>query len=297
MSKVIKIKESEVFGVIAQIINEQSASEIKVTASGELGTYPEFSGLKTLLAQLKNNVQKALRGNIPYVIKSNEALGTILPKKVGGTLSLTVTLIPSEESKRHWYFDGSAGIYSYINTTSISAVNAKVRMSVMDKAQAGFVGSSPIEIYPNTFGLSSFTNLNPTEPNKQYSIILKFLVGLRPGGFYEVGDEEPDTQKQPNQDSKLKNVEELKEGDSFYAIRSTDNQTYKLVIGKLMQNYNGFPAVFITGPGNYEGKKLDGTAPYNLVPSTEKPGELTGNTEMGSFRIISNAEAIKMTSV
>jgi hypothetical protein len=297
MSKVIKIKESEVFGVITQIINEQSASEIKVTASGELGTYPEFGGLKTLLAQLKNNVQKALRGNIPYVIKSNEALGTILPRKVGGTLSLTVTLIPSEESKRHWYFDGSAGIYSYINTTSISAVNAKVRMSVMDKAQAGFVGSSPIEIYPNTFGLSSFTNLNPAEPNKQYSIILKFLVGLRPGGFYEVGDEEPDAQTQPKQDSKPKDVKSLKEGDSFYAIRSTDNQKYKLVIGKLMPNYNGFPAVFITGPGTYQGEKLDGTAPYDLVPSTEKPGELTGNTEMGSFKLIPNAEEIKMTSV
>jgi hypothetical protein len=249
------------------------------------------------LAQLKNNVQKALRGNIPYVIKSNEALGTILPRKVGGTLSLTVTLIPSEESKRHWYFDGSAGIYSYINTTSISAVNAKVRMSVMDKAQAGFVGSSPIEIYPNTFGLSSFTNLNPAEPNKQYSIILKFLVGLRPGGFYEVGDEEPDAQTQPKQDSKPKDVKSLKEGDSFYAIRSTDNQKYKLVIGKLMPNYNGFPAVFITGPGTYQGEKLDGTAPYDLVPSTEKPGELTGNTEMGSFKLIPNAEEIKMTSV
>ena len=285
MSKVIKIKESEVFDMITQIINEQSASEIKVTASGELGTYPEFSGLKKLLAQLRNNVQKALRGNIPYVIKSNEALGTILPRKVGGALSLTVTLIPSEESKRHWYFDGSAGIYSYINTTSISSVNAKVRMSVMDKAQAGFVGSSPIEIYPNTFGLSSFTNLNPTEPNKQYSIILKFLVGLRPGGFYEVGDEDP---TQPNQDTKLKNIESIKEGDILYAIRSIDNQKYKLQFAPFKEGYDGF-GVYITGPGTYEGKKLDGTVSYDLRVYSNKPDELQGNTEMGSFRLISYA--------
>jgi hypothetical protein len=286
MSKLIKIKESEVFRVITKIINEEVVGEIKVTATNDLGTHPEFKGLKTLLAQLKSNVQTALRGKLPYRIKSNGDDGTVRPIKQGNALGLEVTLIPCEPSKRDWFFDGAAAIYTYINTTSFSLVEGKVRMAAMDKAKNSFIGSQPQELYPNHIGLGKFTGLNTVEPDKKYQLILKFLVGSRPGGFYDVDDDEIDTQKKSNQGSALKNVESMKEGFVLYAIRSTDNQKYKLVIGKLMQNYNGFPAVYITGPGTYEGKKLDGTAPYDLVPSTENPLELHGNTEMGSFKLI-----------
>lgn len=190
MKKVIKIKESEVFGMITKIINEQSVGEIKVRASSDLGTHPNFDGLKTLLSQLKNNVQAALRGKIPYRIKSNENDGTVRPMRQGNTLMLEVTLIPSEEAKRDYFFDGAAGIYSYINTTSISLVEGKVRMAAMDKARASFIGSKPQELSPNHIWLSKFTGLNTLSPEKVYQLMLKFVCGPRPGGFYDVSDEE-----------------------------------------------------------------------------------------------------------
>lgn len=190
MSKLIKIKESEVFRVITKIINEEVVGEIKVTATNDLGTHPEFKGLKTLLAQLKSNVQTALRGKLPYRIKSNGDDGTVRPIKQGNALGLEVTLIPCELSKRDWFFDGAAAIYTYINTTSFSLVEGKVRMAAMDKAKNSFIGSQPQELYPNHIGLGKFTGLNTVEPDKKYQLILKFLVGSRPGGFYDVDDEE-----------------------------------------------------------------------------------------------------------
>ena len=195
MSKVIKIKESEVFDVITKIISEQAGNEIKVSATSDLGSHPDFTGVKSLLVQLRKNVETALRGKTPYRIKTNSEQGTVAPTKQGNALRLEVTLIPCEESKRHWFFDGAAAIYSYVNTTSISLVDSKVRMAVMDKAQANFIGVQPQELYPNHIGLGKFTGLNPQSPEKVYQLILKFLVGSRPGGFYEVGDDEDASKK------------------------------------------------------------------------------------------------------
>lgn len=198
MRKVIKIKESKVLDVIAKIISEEAVGEIKVTASSDLGTHPEFKGLKSLLAQLKTNVQSALRGKIPYRVKTTAELGTVVPKKQGGALVLEVTLVPSEEANRHWFFDGAAAIYTYINTTSFSAVEGKVRTAAYEKATASFIGTQPQEAYPNHIGLSKFTGLNTLEPEKVYQLILKFYVGKRPGGFYDVGDDETETKQDAN---------------------------------------------------------------------------------------------------
>ena len=190
MRKVIKIKESEVLDVITKIISEETVGEIKVSATSDLGTHPDFTGVKTLLVELRKNVESALRGRTPYMIKTSSTDGTVKPTKQGNALRLEVTLVPCEDSKRHWFFDGSAAIYSYINTTSISLVDQKVRNAVMDKALNDFVGTKPQELYPNHIGLSKFTGLNTLSPEKSYKLILKFLVGTRPGGFYEVGDDE-----------------------------------------------------------------------------------------------------------
>jgi hypothetical protein len=56
----------------------------------------------------------------------------------------------------------------------------------------------PQEAYPNHIGLGKFTGLNTLEPEKVYKLILKFVVGKRPGGFYDVEDEEPGVEKQAN---------------------------------------------------------------------------------------------------
>jgi hypothetical protein len=199
MSKVIKIKESAVLNLITKIITEEVGGEIKVTASSDLGTHPEFKGLKSLLAQLKTNVERALRGKTSYRIKTTSDMGTVVPKKQGNALVLEVTLIPCEEEKRHWFFDGSAAIYSYVNTTSFSETEGKVRTAAMEKATASFIGVQPQEAYPNHIGLGKFTGLNTLEPEKVYKLILKFVVGKRPGGFYDVEDEEPGVEKLANE--------------------------------------------------------------------------------------------------
>ena len=105
MSKVIKIKESAVLNLITKIITEEVGGEIKVTASSDLGTHPEFKGLKSLLAQLKTNVERALRGKTSYRIKTTSDMGTVVPKKQGNALVLEVTLIPCEEEKRRFEKD------------------------------------------------------------------------------------------------------------------------------------------------------------------------------------------------
>lgn len=193
MSKILKIKETAVLDVIKKIINEQATSEITITASNDLGTHPDFSGLKQLLIELKTNVQNALRGATPYRIKTSADVGTTRPSKKGNELTLSVTLVPSEEAKRHWFFEGSAAIYSYVNTTSFTSVASKVRMKAMEKARASFAGSQPQELYPNHITLKNFTGLNSVEPTKEYKIMLAYLTGSRPEGFYDVGDEQKPT--------------------------------------------------------------------------------------------------------
>ena len=182
----------------------QNNEEITITAISEIGTYPEFKGLTILLDQLKENVVYALTGKTPYRIKSNIDDGTVKASKKGNKLMLEVTLIPCEESERHYFFDGAAGIYSYINTTSFSSVEGKVRKAVMEKANVSFSGTQPQEAYPNHIKLKDFTNLNTVEPNKEYKLILKFLVGKRPGGYFIVRDE-----KEEEIDRKIFNENQL----------------------------------------------------------------------------------------
>lgn len=300
MKKVIKINESNILDIIEKIINEQAtpaAQPTSVVVSGQLGTSPNFDGLKNLIKTLKIDVEKALRGATPYKIKTNNPDGVAKATIQGSNLKLTLILEPCKEEERDWYFDLALSIYSQVNSNAENVLTAKVMDKAAEKSRAFTGARGKIKVLGrNHIEMEDLPNLDPTDPQKKYKLYIMFISGGRPAG-YQRAEVEPDTQTKPTQNSELKNIEELKEGDTFYAIRSTDNQKYKLVIGKLMQNYNGFPSVYITGPGTYQGKNLDGTQGYDLVPSTEKPGELKGNTEMGSFKIISSGEEPKMISV
>lgn len=192
MSKILKIKESAVLGMIKKIINEQATSEITITASNELGSHPGFSGLKELLKELKTNVQSALRGATPYKIKSTSA-GTVKTARQGNELVLSVTLIPTEESQRHWFFEGAAGIYSYFNTTSIGPLTSSVKLKVMEKARASFPAVQMLGLFPDHISLKGFTGLNATEPTKEYKVILEYLTATKPEGYQEVGGGEIQT--------------------------------------------------------------------------------------------------------
>lgn len=187
MSKVIKIKESDVFNIINKLIKEEvQGGQIKVSASSEIGTHPKFDGMRALIKELKSKVQSQLRGSTPYVIVSTPQDGTVKPSKSGNQLTLEVTLAPTKEETRDWFFEIGVAIYSATDSESYSLVEGKVRTMAFDKAKQNFVGVRPQTMFANHFTLNGFTNLNTVSPEKQYSIIFHFLSGVRPEGYQEI---------------------------------------------------------------------------------------------------------------
>jgi hypothetical protein len=181
----------------------QSDEELVITAISEIETYPEFKGVNKLLNQLKKNVESALRGSKPYRVKTNEENGTVSAARQGNALVLEVILIPCEEERRHYFFDAASLIYSSINPKEESVVHSKVRTAVMDKATSSFAGAQIQEPYPNHINLVGFSGLNTLEPTKEYILILKFLVGKKVGGYYDLGDNLDETNKSDDVSNKL----------------------------------------------------------------------------------------------
>ncbi len=306
MKKVIKIKESKVLEIIDNIINEQASQSISVSASNQLGTYPNFDGLKTLAKDLRTNVETALRGSTPYRIKTDNPNGVAIARIQGSALKLIITLVPCKEEDRDWYFDLSLAIYSEINTPDgFKVLSAKVMEKAAQRGQA-FVGSQgKIEsLGRNHIQLDQLPNLDPKKPNNVFNLYVIYIAGARPKGYQraelETGGGEQSKQASNTQNavssSDLKNVSSIKEGDFLYGIRSVDNQKYKLTFAPFKEGYDGF-GVYITGPGTYEGKKLDGTVAYDLKVYSNKPGELQGNNEMGSFKLIASGEVTSTSTV
>lgn len=165
----------------------QTEEEIKIIATNELGKDPGFDGLKVLLSKLKVKVEKKLRGNIPYRIKSTIKDGTIIPFRIGNQLRLEVTLIKCEESTRHWFFEAAAGIYSYNNNPSMGPITSAVKLKVMEKARASsFPSQQILGLFPSHSSLIGFSNLNTGDPNKEYKIVFEFLTAQRPADYVEV---------------------------------------------------------------------------------------------------------------
>lgn len=304
MKKVIKIKESNILDIIEKIINEQAtpaAQPTSVVVSGQLGTSPNFDGLKNLIKTLKIDVEKALRGATPYKIKTNNPGGVAKATIQGSNLKLTLILEPCKEEERDWYFDLALSIYSQVNSNAENVLTAKVMDKAAEKSRAFTGARGKIKVLGrNHIQMDQLPNLDPSDPQKTYNLYIMFISGGRPEG-YQRAEVEPDTQTNQTQgntqDTKPKNIESIKEGDILYAIRSIDNQKYKLQFAPFKEGYDGF-GVYITGPGTYEGKKLDGTVSYDLRVYSNKPDELQGNNEMGSFRLVPHSVVEpKMTSV
>lgn len=69
-------------------------------------------------------------------------------------------------------------------------------------------------------------------------------------------------------------------GQTVKAIRDKDNKVYTIQIAKIGGAYIGGK---ITGPGKYQDQPLDGRVVYELT--SNKPGQLSGNMDMGVFKI------------
>ena len=92
----------------------------------------------------------------------------------------------------------------------------------------------------------------------------------------KLGDSKPlvSEQSQPSQ---------YKVGQVIKAQRDKDNQMYTLKVSQVVPDSTHIAAT-ISGPGQYEGKPLDGKFPWEL--NIRVPGKLGGNTEMGTFTIV-----------
>jgi len=75
---------------------------------------------------------------------------------------------------------------------------------------------------------------------------------------------------------------QYKVGQVIKALRDKDNQMYTLKVSQVVPDATHIAAT-ISGPGKYEGKALDGKFPWEL--NIRVPGELSGNMEMGTFKI------------
>ena len=71
-----------------------------------------------------------------------------------------------------------------------------------------------------------------------------------------------------------------KTGQILMGKRSTDNQNYKIQVVKVGQ---GWISAKISGPGTYQGKPI-ASGEWELT--TNVPGQVSGNMEMGTFKII-----------
>jgi hypothetical protein len=196
MKKVIKIKESNILDLIERVISEQTeptaAQPISVVVSNELGTSPNFDGLKTLIKTLKTDVEKALRGSTPYKVKTNNPGGVAKASIQGSKLKLTLTLEPCKEEERDWYFDLALSIYSQVNSSAENVLTAKVMDKAAEKSRA-FVGArGKIKVLGrNHIQMDQLPNLDPSDPQKTYNLYIMFVSGGRPEG-YQRAEIEPD---------------------------------------------------------------------------------------------------------
>lgn len=265
MKKVIKIKESKVLEIIDSIINEQSTPSggqtISVSATNQLGTYPQFDGLKTLAKDLKSNVEKALRGSTPYRIKNDDPNGVAIARIQGSALKLIITLVPCKQEERDWYFDLSLAIYSEINTDGFKILSARVMEKAAQRGQA-FVGAQgKIEsLGRNHIQLDQLPNLDPKNPNKTFNLYVIYIAGARPSGYQRAELETGDGQQQdvikkgeetkqtpitPEKSTEKKQLNEVissgytaSDCDELHAFQSTKKEVNGKKVSKIIGNMN-----------------------------------------------------------
>lgn len=89
----------------------------------------------------------------------------------------------------------------------------------------------------------------------------------------KLGDAKPLVSEQANAAYKV--------GQVFKAKRSTDNQIYTIKVVQIINDGTHIVGA-ITGPGQYQGKPLNGNS---LELNVNTPGIVAGNMELGDFTI------------
>lgn len=186
MKKVYQIKESEIFKIISNLISEQSENNKNVTVSGGIGQSPKYDGLKVLFKNFRQAVQAELRKETPYMVVNGS---TKVGRGGGNEITLTLTLEKCKEEERHWFFDLAGAIYSYDYSQNSSNTRFSVFRALGDKSKM-FTGTKEggVKILKtNTVGLTGIKDIDPKNPEKQYTLHAGYVVGIKSEDYSELG--------------------------------------------------------------------------------------------------------------
>ena len=190
MKKVYQIKESEIFKIISNLISEENQTNHTVYVSGTIGQSPKYDGLKALFKKFKQAVEAELRSGIPYCVVNGS---TKVERGSGANeIMLKVTLEPCKEEEKHSFFDLAGAIYSYDYSQNSSNTRAAVFRALGDKAKM-FTGTKEggVRILKtNTVGLVGIKDIDPKNPEKQYTLHIGYVVGIKADDYSELGPEE-----------------------------------------------------------------------------------------------------------
>lgn len=194
MKKIYQIKESEIFKIISNLISEQAETTKPVSVTGSIGQSPKYDGLKVLFKNFRNAVQTELRKETPYMVVNGST-------KVSGTggkdITLSLKLEQCKEEERHWFFDLAGAIYSYDYSQNSSNTRAAVFRALGDKAKM-FTGTRDggVKILKtNTVG--GIKDIDPKNPEKQYTLHSGYIVGIRAEDYSELGPAETPAAETP----------------------------------------------------------------------------------------------------
>lgn len=195
MKKVYQIKESEIFKIITNLISEETQSNKTVYVSGTIGQSPKYDGLKALFKKFKTTVESELRSEGPYCVINGS---TKVQRGSGANeIMLQLTLEPCKEEERHTFFDLAGAIYSYDHSQNSSNTRAAVFRSLGDKAKM-FTGTKEggVRILKtNTVGLVGIKDIDPKNPEKQYTLHIGYIVGIKADDYSELGPAETPAEK------------------------------------------------------------------------------------------------------
>ena len=195
MKKLYQIKESEIFKIITNLISEENQSNKTVYVSGTIGQSPKYDGLKALFKKFKTTVESELRSEGPYCIINGS---TKVERGSGANeITLKVTLEPCKEEERHSFFDLAGAIYSYDHSQNSSNTRAAVFRALGDKARM-FTGTKEggVRILKtNTVGLVGIKDIDPKNPEKQYTLHIGYIAGIKHEDYSELGPGETPTEK------------------------------------------------------------------------------------------------------
>jgi len=195
MKKVYQIKESEIFKIITNLISEENQSNKTVYVSGTIGQSPKYDGLKALFKKFKTTVESELRSEGPYCIINGS---TKVERGSGANeIMLKLTLEPCKEEERHSFFDLAGAIYSYDHSQNSSNTRAAVFRALGDKARM-FTGTKEggVRILKtNTVGLVGIKDIDPKNPEKQYTLHIGYVVGIKADDYSELSPAETPIEK------------------------------------------------------------------------------------------------------